>query len=89
MDLAKQERYIKLVEEASEVIHCVCKIKRFGEDGYYDNNFNNAKLFKELADLLAILDLMIEKQDLDIESIELYKHRSKSRLNEFLTHQND
>ena len=63
-DLCKQtdlsHNLILLSEEASEVIQVVAKILRFGEFSEYEGQTNQERLFKEINDFIAIVQLLEE-----------------------------
>jgi len=53
----------KVIEECAEVIHAICKAKRFGLDNWHPDtpNINNAKLIcNEINDLLDSITTYIE-----------------------------
>lgn len=77
MTEAQRERLTMLIEECSEVQKECTKILRHGYDNYHPDEphiTNKYNLEKELSDLLAILMIMISKDDLDVLSadFELY-----------------
>ena len=73
-----------LIEECSEVIQEASKVKRFGEhdmnpnDKDYPNGEDNAKkLFREIADLKAMMTLLMHTMDGFNQDLEWDQSRNK------------
>ena len=72
-----QKSLIMLVEECSEVQHICSKIFRFGFNTRYNDISNKEYLEKELGDVLAMVDILInagvinENKVLDNRNIKL------------------
>lgn len=60
------EALVILQEECAEVIQNISKIKRFGLDQTYEGQESNRiRLQKEVGDVLALVDYLIEQGTLD------------------------
>ncbi|MGR3177280.1 MAG: MazG nucleotide pyrophosphohydrolase domain-containing protein [Candidatus Anammoxibacter sp.] len=61
------ERYLDLLaEECAEVIQAIMKAKRFGLydkfEGYNKGRSNENAILREIGDVLAIIDLLIDRE---------------------------
>jgi NTP pyrophosphatase (non-canonical NTP hydrolase) len=73
-----------LQEECAEVIQNVSKIKRFGlNQAYEDQDTNRIKLQKEVGDVLAMIDILIEHEVLDHVSLLQCKIDKINKLKKF------
>jgi NTP pyrophosphatase (non-canonical NTP hydrolase) len=64
-----------LQEECAEVIQAVSKISRFGIDNFKPGKpkTNREHLEEELGDMLAMIDIMLEKNVISLENLEAAK----------------
>jgi NTP pyrophosphatase (non-canonical NTP hydrolase) len=64
-----------LQEECAEVIQAVSKISRFGIDNFKPGKpkTNREHLEEELGDMLAMIDIMLEINLVDIDKLEVAK----------------
>ena len=62
-------------EEAAEVIQAISKIRRFGMDNHKagETQTNLEHLEEELGDMLAMIDILLEMQVIDIHALEQAK----------------
>ena len=69
-------------EECAEVIKEISKVIRFGLDNKHPNESetNRDKLTQEIGDLLCMIDLMIEKDIIDIEIVHTCKILKREKL---------
>ena len=69
-------------EECAEVVVAVSKISRFGLDNYKPGKplTNRQHLEEEVGDLLAMVDLMLEHDIIDNNSVELARVAKKEKL---------
>jgi NTP pyrophosphatase (non-canonical NTP hydrolase) len=69
-------------EECAEVVVAVSKISRFGLDNYKPGKpkTNRQHLEEEVGDLLAMVDLMLEHNVIDLDSVELARVAKKEKL---------
>jgi NTP pyrophosphatase (non-canonical NTP hydrolase) len=69
-------------EECAEVVVAVSKISRFGLDNYKPGKpkTNRQHLEEEVGDLLAMVDLMLEHDIIDHNSVELARVAKKEKL---------
>lgn len=78
-----------LQEECAEVIQEISKIRRFGLDtADYNANMectHRTSLEKELGDLLAMIDLLVENNIITTESLESAKQAKFAKLKQWST----
>jgi NTP pyrophosphatase (non-canonical NTP hydrolase) len=79
----KEELLVCLAEECSEVIKCVTKIQRFG-----DNRNNEYDLQNEVGDIMGVVKMLItEHPDLFQEDALMQQAERKiEKLNRYMTH---
>jgi NTP pyrophosphatase (non-canonical NTP hydrolase) len=77
MDLdSKTEEVMDILqEEAAEVIQAVSKISRFGLDNFKPGKpkTNREHLEEELGDMLAMIDILLEKKVVSMNNLETAK----------------
>ena len=61
MDKKTKEIFCITQEECAEVTQAISKVFRFGMDSVHNNRTNKERLEEETGDLLAMIDIMIEK----------------------------
>lgn len=78
-----------LQEECAEVIQAVSKIRRFGLEESWNSVTNKEALITEIGDVLAIVDILIEETDINIDrlQIELAIRAKKKKLEIFLPYE--
>lgn len=68
------EELIGLAEEASEIIHIICKILRFGWFSYHPNDLthklNRSHLETEMGDFLARYEILLELGAINKENVD-------------------
>jgi NTP pyrophosphatase (non-canonical NTP hydrolase) len=71
-----------LQEECAEVVVAVSKISRFGIDNYKPNKpkTNREHLEEELGDLMAMIDILLEKGVVSADNINVAKHAKIEKL---------
>lgn len=74
-----------LQEECAEVVVAISKISRFGIDNYKPNKPNKPKtnrehLEEELGDLMAMIDILLEKGIVSASNISIAKHAKIEKL---------
>jgi NTP pyrophosphatase (non-canonical NTP hydrolase) len=62
-----------LQEECAEVIQAVSKINRFGMDSVWQGVSNHQALITEIGDVLAVISILVEETDININSDDLQK----------------
>ncbi len=74
-----------LQEECAEVIQAVSKISRFGIDNYKPGKpkTNRAHLEEELGDVLAMIDILLEKKVISKNNLELAKQAKIQKLKQW------
>jgi NTP pyrophosphatase (non-canonical NTP hydrolase) len=74
-----------LQEECAEVIQAVSKISRFGIDNYKPGKpkTNREHLEEELGDMLAMIDIMLEKSVISLEHLEIAKKAKIEKLKQW------
>jgi NTP pyrophosphatase (non-canonical NTP hydrolase) len=74
-----------LQEECAEVIQAVSKISRFGIDNIKPGKpkTNREHLEEELGDMLAMIDIMLEKSVISLEHLEIAKRAKIEKLKQW------
>lgn len=74
-----------LQEECAEVIQAVSKISRFGIDNIKPGKpkTNRQHLEEELGDMLAMIDIMLEKSVISLEHLEIAKRAKIEKLKQW------
>ena len=82
MDKTTKEVMDILQEECAEVIQAVSKINRFGLDNLKPGKpkTNREHLEEELGDMLAMIDIMLEKSVISQDKLELAKQAKIEKL---------
>ena len=82
MDEKVKEVMDILQEECAEVIQAVSKISRFGIDNFKPGTpkTNREHLEEELGDMLAMIDIMLEKSVISLEHLEIAKKAKIEKL---------
>ena len=82
MDKTTKEVMDILQEECAEVIQAVSKISRFGIDNFKPGKpkTNREHLEEELGDMLAMIDIMLEKSVISQDKLELAKQAKIEKL---------
>jgi NTP pyrophosphatase (non-canonical NTP hydrolase) len=93
MTSIRQFYLLKLIEECSEVAQQAAKQIQFGHNvtsPSTDKSYDNKALLRgEVNDLLAVLDILIDLQELpEISPVELLeaKNKKRARIREYLKH---
>ena len=82
MNAKEKEVMDILQEECAEVIQAVSKINRFGADNVKPGKpkTNREHLEEELGDMLAMIDIMLEKSVISLEHLEIAKKAKIEKL---------
>ena len=82
MDNKLKEVMDILQEECAEVIQAVSKISRFGIDNLKPGKpkTNREHLEEELGDMLAMIDIMLEKSVISLDHLEIAKKAKIEKL---------
>jgi len=74
-----------LQEECAEVIQAVSKVNRFGLDNFKPGKpkTNREHLEEELGDMLAMIDIMLEKNVISLEHLEAAKTAKIEKLKQW------
>jgi NTP pyrophosphatase (non-canonical NTP hydrolase) len=85
MDSRTKEVMDILQEECAEVIQAVSKINRFGLDNFKPGKpkTNREHLEEELGDMLAMIDIMLEKSVISLEHLEIAKKAKIEKLKQW------
>jgi NTP pyrophosphatase (non-canonical NTP hydrolase) len=85
MDKTTKEVMDILQEECAEVIQAVSKINRFGLDNFKPGKpkTNREHLEEELGDMLAMIDIMLEKSVISQDKLELAKQAKIEKLKQW------
>ena len=62
-----------LQEESAEVTQCASKCIRFGMEAVYKEQSNRFRLEQEIGDLLAILKLLSESKETNLDSNHIFE----------------
>jgi NTP pyrophosphatase (non-canonical NTP hydrolase) len=79
------EVLVILQEECAEVIQAVSKIHRFGLDDTYNGHTNFYNLVKELGDLRCMINLFLDKHQVDNYEVEEYERHKLEKLKTWST----
>jgi NTP pyrophosphatase (non-canonical NTP hydrolase) len=87
MDDKTKEVMDILQEECAEVIVAVSKISRFGIDNYKPGKpkTNREHLEEEIGDVLAMIDIMLEKNVVSLVNLEVAKAAKIEKLKKWST----
>lgn len=76
-----------LSEEMAECIQVVSKISRFGFNSYHPNDVNKtqnrSRLTEELGDVMCVVNLLVERNIVNLEQLELAVESKKERLKKY------
>jgi NTP pyrophosphatase (non-canonical NTP hydrolase) len=77
-----------LQEECAEVVQAVSKINRFGLESEWQGVTNKQSLITEIGDVLAIISILVDETDININSDDLQKaiDAKYTKLEIFLPH---
>jgi len=83
---AKEKEVLDILqEECAEVIQAVSKINRFGADNVKPGKpkTNREHLEEELGDMLAMIDIMLELDIVDMDNLEIAKRAKIVKLKQW------
>ena len=85
MDTRIQEILDILQEECAEVIQNISKCRRFGLDNEYlkGSGTQREQLTKEIGDVLAMVDILIDQGVLSTDALEAAKQSKKLKLKQW------
>lgn len=86
---AESERLAILVEELGESAQRIGKVLRHGYDSHHPNTpdiTNRSELETELADVLAIMDVMLQAGDLSKDNLNQLKVVKFGKITKYLHH---
>jgi len=76
-----QEALIILQEECAEVIQAVSKCYRFGIDNQHKSGITQrANLEMEIGDMLALVDILIDQGEIDLNNLNIAKANKIEKL---------
>lgn len=86
---AEAERLALLLEEMGEAQQIIGKILRHGLDSYHPDSgaVNRNLLEKELGDVLAAIDLIVEARDIDAGQVDGHRQAKHVKVRRYLHHQ--
>lgn len=65
-----------VIEECSEVIQAISKVKRFGlDDGWGNKQSNRQQLETEIGDLMCLISILVDNKVLDHDAIEVARFK--------------
>jgi hypothetical protein len=82
LDNVTKETFCILQEECAEVTQAISKVFRFGMDTVYPENSptNKEKLEEEIGDLVAMIDILVERSVLSDSNINQARINKKEKL---------
>lgn len=85
MNQSTQEILLITQEECAEVTQAISKVFRFGIDGQKpgNNKTNKEHLEEELGDLLAMINILTDKNIVSTQSLETAKNNKYSKLKQW------
>jgi NTP pyrophosphatase (non-canonical NTP hydrolase) len=86
---AELERLAMLAEECGEVVQMVGKVIRHGYQSSHPDGglWNRALLHKELADVIAVYELMVENCDFPMEKLTALVAKKRESMKKWCHHQ--
>lgn len=88
---AQAERLAIVAEECGEVVQAISKILRHGYGSVHPNEVdgpnNRERLERELGDLRAVVQMMIDAGDVEALAVQQYAIGKSSRIRPYLHHQ--
>lgn len=87
---AQAERLFCLLEELGEAQQAIGKILRHGYESYhpkFPETANRDNLEKEIGDIGAVLEMLVENDDLSLDKIEEYENEKAEAIKQYLHHQ--
>lgn len=87
---AETERLAKLTEEIGESNQIIGKILLHGYESHHPDDpvkNNCMSLHMELGDILAAINLMVEKGDLDEDILMYYAKQKSQKITKYMKHQ--
>ena len=79
---SEKQKEIMLIcqEECAEVTQAISKVFRFGIDGVHNGATNRERLEEEVGDLLCMIEMMIEQQIIDGNTVTEASIKKKEKL---------
>jgi len=79
---SEKQKEIMLIcqEECAEVAQAISKVFRFGIDGEHNGATNRERLEEEVGDLLCMIEMMIEEQIIDGNTVAQAGLKKKDKL---------
>ena len=79
----EMETLLILQEECSEVAQAVSKCFRFGKDGEWNGTTNKRRLEAEIGDVLALIDILVERCYISDWNINESRQSKKEKLKQW------
>ena len=78
----EKQREVMLIaqEECAEVVQAISKCFRFGFDDSYENETNQQRLEKEVGDLMAMIDLMVDNDIVSRYNVQIQSAAKREKL---------
>jgi NTP pyrophosphatase (non-canonical NTP hydrolase) len=86
----EDERLALVLEECGEVVQIIGKILRHGYESHHPDNpmaLNRNLLEKELGDVLAAIDMLVQAKDVDPGHIDGFRAAKHRKVKRYLHHQ--
>jgi NTP pyrophosphatase (non-canonical NTP hydrolase) len=85
LDNETKEIFCIVQEECAEVTQAISKVFRFGMDSSYNMRTNRQRLEEETGDLLAMIDIMIEKCIISDANVNQARKAKREKLKKWST----
>lgn len=83
MDKQVKEIMCIAQEECAEVVQAISKVFRFGFDSEWNGETNKEHLEEELGDVLAMIDILIEHNIVDYDTVQQAKRAKLVKLSKW------
>ena len=82
----EREALLILQEECAEVSQAISKIFRFGYDSTFNDLNNRQMLEQELGDLFQLVEILLERNVIDLDNLHIAMAKKKAKLKIWSTH---
>ena len=79
----EMEALLILQEECGELTQAISKCFRFGKDGEWNGTTNHQRLESEIGDVLAMIDVLVERCYISDSNINEARQKKKEKLKQW------